>query len=255
MYNIFDFILFVFQSHFIYFPYREIVATPTDIGLQYEAVSFETKDRVKISGWFIPAENARGVILFCHGNAGNISHRLDKIQIFNRLGLSTFIFDYRGYGQSEGKPTEHGTYLDAEATWNYLISQKQISPDKIILYGESLGGAVAAWLAQNRSARALILESTFTSIRDLGATLYPYLPMRWLARFDYNALEYLRKVHCPVLVIHSRNDEIVPFSHGHLLFEAANQPKEFLEIRGSHNDGFLQSAERYTAGLDDFISQ
>jgi hypothetical protein len=255
MYIIFTILLFVFQSHFVYFPSREIVATPTDIGLHYEAVFFETKDRVKISGWFIPAERSRGVILFCHGNAGNISHRLNKIQIYNRIGLSTFIFDYRGYGESAGKPSEQGTYFDAEAAWDYLVSQRQISPEKIIIYGESLGGAVGAWLAQDRRAKALIMESTFTSIKDLGAHLYPYLPVRLLSRFSYNALDYLRKVHCPVLIIHSPEDEIVPNSQGRQLFEATNQSKDFLEIRGSHNEGFLQSAEVYEKGLDAFISK
>jgi len=254
LYVCFAVILFVFQSSFVYFPYRDLAATPGAIGLSYQAVSFEAKDGVRLSGWFIPAERSRGVILFCHGNGGNISHRLDKIQIYNRIGLSTFIFDYRGYGESAGKPSEQGTYFDAEAAWDYLVSQRQISPEKIIIYGESLGGAVAAWLAQDHHAKALILESTFTSVKDLGAKLYPYLPVRLLARFDYNALNYIRKVHCPVLIIHSPEDEIVPFSQGHLLFESANSPKELLEIRGSHNDGFLESAERYTAGLDKFIS-
>ena len=175
--------------------------------------------------------------------------------MYNRIGLSTFIFDYRGYGESAGKPSEQGTYFDAEAAWSYLVLKKLADPKEIIIYGESIGGAVAAWLAQDHHAKALILESTFTSVKDLGAKLYPYLPVRLLARFDYNAVNYIRKVHCPVLIIHSPEDEIVPFSQGRLLFESANEPKEFLEIRGSHNEGFLESAKCYTDGLDAFISK
>lgn len=247
-------ILMVFQSHFIYFPEREITVTPAEIGLSYEAVCFEAADGVKLSGWFVPAERSRGVILFCHGNAGNISHRLESVQVFYRLGLSTFIFDYRGYGQSEGKLTEQGTYLDAEAAWRYLVQKQQVDPTEIIIFGRSLGGAIAAWLARDHPPKALIIESTFTSVRDIGAELYPYLPVRLLSRFDYNAMDYLRQVNCPVLIVHSRDDEIIPFSHGRRLFETANEPKEFLEITGTHNEGFMTSAKRYEDGLDSFIS-
>ena len=247
-------ILMVFQSHFIYFPEREITVTPAEIGLSYEAVCFEAADGVKLSGWFVPAERSRGVILFCHGNAGNISHRLESVQVFYRLGLSTFIFDYRGYGQSEGKLTEQGTYLDAEAAWRYLVQKRQVDPTEIIVFGRSLGGAIAAWLARDHTPKALIIESTFTSVRDIGAELYPYLPVRLLSRFDYNAMDYLRQVNCPVLIVHSRDDEIIPFSHGRRLFETANEPKEFLEITGTHNEGFMTSAKHYEGGLDSFIS-
>ncbi len=248
--------LFVSQSRLVYFPQRDIITTPDQIGLSYEAVAFEAADGVRLSGWFVPAQGAaRGVILFCHGNAGNISHRLESIQVFHRLGLSTFIFDYRGYGQSQGKPTEQGTYLDAEAAWRYLVQERQVAPTEIIVFGRSLGGAIAAWLAQDQTPRALIVESTFTSVPDMGAQLYPYFPVRFLSRFDYNAMDYLGKVDCPVLVVHSRDDEMIPFGHGRRLFEAANEPKAFLEIRGTHNEGFVTSAERYQDGLDSFIAR
>ncbi len=195
------------------------------------------------------------MILFCHGNGGNISHRLDSIQLFHRLGLSTFIFDYRGYGLSEGSPAEKGTYLDAEAAWNYLIRQRKVEPKKIIVFGRSLGGAVAAWLAQGHTPRMLIIESTFTSVKDLAGKFYPYFPVRLLSRFNYNVIEYLQKVNCPLLIIHSRDDEIVPFSHGQRLFMSAKEPKEFLDIMGTHNEGFILSGKHYETGLDSFISQ
>jgi len=248
--------LFVSQSRLIYYPQRDIITTPDQIGLSYEAVAFEAADGVRLSGWFVPAEGPpRGVILFCHGNAGNISHRLESIRLFHGLGLSTFIFDYRGYGQSEGKPTERGTYLDAEAAWRYLVQERQVAPTEIIVFGRSLGGAIAAWLAQDHTPGALIVESTFTSVPDMASHLYPFLPARLLSRFDYNAIDYVRKTHCPVLIVHSRDDEMIPFGHGRRLFEAADEPKAFLEITGTHNEGFVTSAERYQDGLDSFIAR
>jgi len=255
IYILFAGFLFIFQSHYVYYPEHTISADPSNIGLEFENVSLETEDRIKLSGWFIPIEGASGVILFCHGNGGNISHRLESIQIFHRLGLDVFIFDYRGYGRSEGKPSEIGTYRDAEAAWRYLVEERQVSPNRIIVFGRSLGGAVAAWLAHRHTPGALILESTFTSVPDIGARLYPYLPVKLLSRFKYNTVEYLDEVDCPVLIVHSREDEIMPFSHGQRLFERAAEPKEFLEISGSHNDGFITSGQRYEEGLNTFVSE
>jgi alpha-beta hydrolase superfamily lysophospholipase len=247
--------LFLFQSNYVYHPDRLISANPGNIGLHFENVSFETSDGVRLSGWFIPKENASGVILFCHGNAGNISHRLETIQILHELGLATFIFDYRGFGQSEGKPSEHGTYSDAEAAWQYLVRERKVHPNQIIIMGRSLGGAIAAWLAWNHTPGALILESTLTSVTDVAAKLYPYLPIKLLLRFKYNTVEYLSRVKCPVLIVHSRDDEMMPFAHGQRLFETAEEPKQFLEITGAHNDGFITSGRRYQEGLNIFISE
>lgn len=256
-------LLFFFQERLVYLPSRAWAATPADIGLPYEEIWFEAADGVKLSGWFVPlrpaqggaVEPARGVVLFFHGNGGNISHRLGSLEMFHRLGLSTFIIDYRGYGQSEGNPSEQGTYLDAEAAWRYLVEERQIPPAKIIVFGESLGGAVAAWLAQTHSPQALILLSTFTSIPDMGAQTYPFMPVRLLARIQYNTLARLPEINCPVLIVHGQEDEIVPYGHGQQLFEAANQPKEFLEIKGSHNEGVIISAAQYEAGLATFAAK
>ena len=243
------------QSDYVYFPdypERVVSADPTSIGLPYENISFVTADGVKVAGWFIPAGSSRGVLLFCHGNAGNISHRLDFIQLFHELGLDVFIFDYRGYGQSEGKPTEQGTYNDVEAAWRYLTDERQISPGQIIVFGRSLGGAVASWLAQNHMPGMLILQSTFTSLADVGAKHYPFLPVRLLLRARYSTAQYLDKVNCPVLICHSRNDELIPFSHGRQLFEIAGEPRKFLELSGSHNEGFMDL--RYREELNTLIS-
>ena len=246
--------IFIFQSQYVYYPERVLSMDPSSIDLDFESVSFETSDGVRLSGWFVPSKDARGVILFCHGNAGNISHRLESIQIFYRLRLDTFIFDYRGYGQSEGKPSENGTYRDADAAWEYLVKERQVNPNEIIVFGRSLGGAIAAWLAQAQAPGALILESAFTSVPDIAGKLYPYLPLRLISRFKYDMAKYLDDVNCPVLVVHSRQDEIMPFSHGQRLFEMAGEPKTFLEISGSHNEGFITSGEAYEKGLDTFIS-
>ena len=255
VYVLFAGFLFIFQSHHVYYPEHIISANPSNIGLEFESVSFETENGVTLSGWYVPRENARGVILFCHGNAGNISHRLESIRIFNQLGLDVFIFDYRGYGQSEGKPSEQGTYQDAEAAWQYLAEERQIDPSDIIVFGRSLGGAVASWLAQSHTPRALIVESTFTSLPDIAANLYPYLPVRLLLRFKYNTAQYIARANCPALIVHSRDDEIMPFTHGQHLFEVAREPKKFLEITGTHNEGFSTSGERYEEGLNTFISE
>jgi fermentation-respiration switch protein FrsA (DUF1100 family) len=224
---------------------REVPYTPDELGLDFENVEFKTEDGLRLTGWYIPAENAKFTVLFCHGNGGNIMHRLDSINLFYKLGLSCFIFDYRGYGESEGRPSEEGTYLDARSAYEWLTKEKKISPDDIILFGRSLGGSIAAQLATKVKARALIVESTFTSYIDIGKKFYPYMPVCWFARFSYRTIDYVKDVRCPVMFIHSRNDETVPFEFGLELYEAANEPKEFVEIFGSHNDGFLVSSEIY----------
>jgi fermentation-respiration switch protein FrsA (DUF1100 family) len=258
IYFVFTLFMIFIQSKMIYFPNvpgRGITVRPDDIGLPFEEVCIETTDKVSIYGWFIPAKNQRGVILFCHGNAGNISHRLESIQIFNQLGLSTFIFDYRGYGQSQGKVSEKGTYLDAEAAWDYLVQKKRIPPSEIIVFGRSLGGSIAAYLVQDKQPKGLIVESTFSSIRDIGSDLYPYLPVRLISRFNYDSKDYIKNVNCPVLVVHSTDDEMISIEHGRRLFEAADEPKEFLEIEGTHNEGIIKSRQQYIEGLASFISK
>jgi fermentation-respiration switch protein FrsA (DUF1100 family) len=249
-------ILFFFQSQLLYLPNvpsRDVVVTPDDAGLAYEAVTITTEDGVTLDGWFVPARPARGLLLFFHGNAGNISHRLDSLKIFNELGLNTLIFDYRGYGRSEGAPSEEGTYRDAEAAWRFVTQGRNIPPREVILFGRSLGAAIAAHLATRHTPGGLIIESAFTSVPDLAAELYPFLPARWLTRFRYSTQADLVSVLCPLLVVHSRDDEIIPFAHGQRLFAVANEPKRLLELRGGHNDGFLVSRQTYVDGLHTFL--
>ena len=244
------------QASIIYYPQipgRELAATPENIGLVFEKVEFYTEDNIKLYGWFIPHQQARGTLLFFHGNAGNISHRLDSIEIFHRLNLNVFIIDYRGYGQSEGKTTERGTYRDAEAAWNYLLTTKNIAAGQIIIFGRSLGAAIAAWLASVHQPAGLIVESGFSSVPAMGKRLYPFLPIRWLAHFNYNTQEYISKVTCPVLIAHSLDDDIIPFEEGREIFKAATEPKRLFEMRGGHNDGFIISGSAYTDELRSFI--
>ncbi len=242
----------VFQSKLIYYPSRQIENVPSAIGLTYDEVVFTADDSVKLNGWFIPKDDHIGVLLFSHGNAGNISHRLESIRIFHQVGLSVFIFDYRGYGKSEGKPSEKGTYLDAEAAWRYLIAERRFGPSEIVCFGRSLGGSVAAYIAKEKNPGALILESSMTSVPDVAAKIYPFLPVRLLARFEYKTIDSVREVSCPVMVIHSVDDEIIPYENGRRLFEAANEPKRFLRLNGGHNEGFLLAGEMYVQGVRSF---
>ena len=255
-YAVFAGALFFYQPNLLYFPdipTREVEATPGDMGLDFEPLTLTTRDDEKLDAWFIPAEPERGVLLFCHGNAGNISHRLDSIWLLHKLGLSVLIFDYRGYGQSTGKLTEKGTYRDVDAAWHYLVEQRGIPPEHIILFGRSLGASIAADLATRQTAAGVILESAFTSVPDIAAKLYPWLPVRWLSRYRYDTLSSLANINSPVLIAHSRDDEIISYVNGERLFEAALEPKQFLEMRGGHNDGFMVSGRRYIKGLDTFL--
>lgn len=252
-YSILGWSLYFMQPAFLYHPVREVNYNPGDIGLAYEKIAFKSSDSLKLSGWWVPAEKARHTILFCHGNGGNIAHRLDSINIFNELGLNCFIFDYRGYGNSQGKPSEEGTYLDARAAYQWVTETRGIRPENVILFGRSLGGAVAANLAAQVQARGLILESTFTSYPDMGSKFYPYMPVRLFAAFSYKTIDSVRNINVPLLVIHSRTDELVPFEFGLRLYDAANEPKEFLEIFGCHNDGFLFTGDAYTQGLSAWL--
>lgn len=249
-------VLYLRQGSLLYLPGipgREIAATPAVIGLTHEDVELRTADGIRLHGWFVTARNARGVVLFFHGNAGNISHRLDSLRIFHQLGYSTLIIDYRGYGLSEGKPTEPGTYRDAEAAWQYLVEQRGELPDRIVVFGRSLGAAVAAYVAERYRPRALIVESAFTSVPDMAAELYPVFPVRLLARLRYDTRARLAGVNCPVLVVHSPDDEIIPYSHGRELFAAAREPKQMLVLRGGHNEGFMVSGNVYVEGLAGFL--
>lgn len=250
-------VLYLLQGRMVFLsnmPGRALTASPGDIGLEYEDVFLTTSDDERLHGWYVPAAGSRGVVLFFHGNAGNISHRLDSIAIFNHLGLDTLIIDYRGYGESTGKTSEQGTYLDAQAAWDYLVGQRGVPADRIIIFGRSLGGAIGSWLGSHEQPAAVIIESSFTSGVDMGRRLYPFLPMRLITRLRYPVADYAARLNSPALVVHSRDDEIIPFEMGQAIYTAAKQPKSFLELRGDHNAGFYISRQKYIPGLDAFIA-
>jgi fermentation-respiration switch protein FrsA (DUF1100 family) len=249
-------VVYFIQGRMLYLaevPGRTLTMTPANVGMDYQDVSIETTDGVTLHGWFIAGRSSQ-VLLFFHGNAGNISHRLDSIRQFQDLGLSVLIIDYRGYGQSEGRTTETGIYRDADAAWRYLIEGRGIVASDIVIFGRSLGASVASRLAAQQQPLALIVESSFTSVPDIAQDLYPWLPARWLSRLSHATRDYVRDVRCPVLVVHSRDDEIIPFHHGEAIFASANEPRTLLAIRGTHNDAFLRDERAYIGGLRTFLT-
>jgi pimeloyl-ACP methyl ester carboxylesterase len=236
-------------------PSRELGASPADIGLSFDDVWLHTDDGLRLHAWYVPAQGERAALLYFHGNSGNISQRLDSVRIFHDLRLSVLLFDYRGCGRSEGRPTEEGTHRDALAAWAYLAQQRRVASQRLVILGRSLGASMAAWLATQRPAAALVVESTSTSAPNLAAEFFWWLPARRLTRFRYATRDYLAAVRCPVLVAHSPEDEIIPYRHGEALFAAAPEPKQLLRLRGSHEDGFMLSGEDYVRGLDGFLSR
>ena len=247
--------LYLLQDKLVYHPLQPINTTPADLNMHYEDVYITSTDNHRIHGWYLPQADARASVLFFHGNAGNISHRLSTLEFLASLKLNVLIIDYQAYGQSEGKISEQATYDDAMAAWQFLINEKQQKPDNIILFGRSLGGAVAIWLASQTEAAALIVESSFTSLDDMGKDFYPLLPIKWLTRIHYPSHERLQEINLPILIAHSPNDEIVAFKHGENLFEKAQEPKYFFTMQGSHNDSFQQSREAYRNFLLDFLNR
>jgi pimeloyl-ACP methyl ester carboxylesterase len=246
--------IFAFQSRLVYFPMKDLAATPAAIGLAYEDVLLETSGGTQVHGWYLPGRTDGRTLLFLHGNAGNVSHRLDSLRLFNELGLSVLIIDYSGFGQSGGTPSEQQTYEDALLAWQHLTDSRGLAPERIVIFGRSLGGGVATWLATQVTPAGLILESSFTSLPALASKYYPMFPVRWLARISYDNAARLPTVGCPVLVAHSRDDELVPIAHGRALFALARDPKYFLEMSGDHNVGFLLSGPGYRQGLLAFIA-
>ena len=235
-----------FEHSQVYHPTRQLEATPAGLGRAFEDVRFTTGDGVELHGWFLPANTnsprAHLVYLICHGNGGNISHRLGLCAALLETGAGAFIFDYRGYGQSHGRPGEEGTYRDAQTAHMWLRS-KGFRGEDIIAFGESLGGGVVSELALRETVGAMVLQSTFTSIPDIGAELFPWLPVRLISAIKYDTRAKLPRIKAPVLVMHSRTDDLVGFHHAEQNFAAANEPKTFCELRGAHNEAAWEQAE------------
>ncbi|KPK99221.1 MAG: hypothetical protein AMJ95_00295 [Omnitrophica WOR_2 bacterium SM23_72] len=242
------------ESKAVFFPQKQIEFFPSDANLAFEDVLFNTPDGLKLNGWFIAQPGASYTLLLFHGNAGNIGHRLDKLLALRPTGANIFIIDYRGFGKSEGRISEKGLYLDAQAAYDYLVEIRKIPPAQIILYGESLGTAVAIDLAAKAGVRAIIVEGAFSKGRDMACRMYPFIPS-FLFSDSYNSLKKIARIDVPKLFIHSRDDEIVPFKLARKLYEASRQPKEFAEISGGHNSAFMDSKEQYISAIDAFIKK
>lgn len=240
-------VVYLTQAKLVYFPGPPPHATPAAFGLEFRELELRAADGVRLHGWFLPAQDASAspkTVLVSHGNAGSIEGRTELAQAFLELGWSVLLYDYRGYGKSAGTPDEEGTYRDAEAAYAELTEVEQLPPERIVLYGESLGAAVTLELARRHPCAAVITESAFTSLPDVGAVAYPFLPVRLLSRFRYDNLAKVAELGVPLLLIHSPADELVPFAHAERLFAAAREPKQLVRTAGGHNDGgFCLNAE------------
>jgi fermentation-respiration switch protein FrsA (DUF1100 family) len=247
-------LLLVFEKHLIYFPTRAHEVTPAGLGLASEEVELRAEDGVRLHGWFLPVKGSRLTVLVCHGNGGNVSHRLDRVLLMqSRLNVDTLLFDYRGYGKSEGSPDEQGTYRDARAAYRWLVAHGH-GPERVVLFGESLGSAVALQLALEVEARALVLESPFASVPEMARAVYPFLPLWPFVRTRYDNVAKVARLRMPLLVLHGERDEVVPFAQGRRVFDKAPEPKRFFAIPGaSHNDTYLVGGEPYWRALREFL--
>ena len=244
----------LFQARLVFFPGPVPRLDPATFGLAHREVELATGDGERLHAWFFPHSGAEGAVLVCHGNAGNIEGRIELARAFLDLGWAVLLFDYRGYGRSTGSPSEAGTYLDAEAAYEHLKEVEGFAPERIVPYGESLGVAVALELALRRPCAALIAESGFTSIPDMAAEAYPFLPARLLARIRYDNLGKIGRLGVPLLLLHSPADEIVPVAQAERLLAAAREPKRLLLTGGGHNGGgFVQRAE-WRAEVGEFLA-
>ncbi|MCC6488300.1 MAG: alpha/beta hydrolase [Candidatus Hydrogenedentes bacterium] len=250
-------VLYFLQTAMIFPRGGSVWRTPADPAYRwaYEDVTLDVWNE-STCGWYVPVENARGTLLFCHANAGTMADRLESMAVFRDLGFNCFIFDYGGYGNSSGSPSEDRCNADALAAWTHLTSTKGEKADRIVIFGRSLGGGIAtnlAWEVRSTPPAALILESTFESVVKMGQEIFLFVPVRWFIRDRFDSAAKIGEVNTPVLIIHSPDDEIIPYHHGKRLFELAREPKTFLDIRGDHNAGWYDSGLVYTEGLAQFL--
>ncbi len=248
-------VLMALEDQFIYFPsvYPEGLYGTVHPSMGIADCWFTTADSVKLHGWYMESPDPIATLLLSHGNAGNISHRLDLMRRLHRAGFNVFMYDYRGYGRSDGSPSEKGIYLDGRAAFDHSTTLPGVDPTRIILFGTSLGGAVSVDVVKDRSPAALILEATFSSGKDLAQALYPFLPVTVFMKSEFNSIEKIRSITIPLLIIHGTDDSIVPLRLARRLFDAANEPKEFYEIAGAdHNDTYFVGRTPYFEKIADF---
>ncbi len=248
--------VFFYQKRLIHIPFTTYTETPKDRAIPFESVVLKQQsDNATLNGWFIEVPHSKYTVLLFGGNAGNMSYMLDTIDLLHKLGYSVFIYDYRGYGASTGKLTERAMYDDVRLAWDYLTETRQTSSNDIIVFGRSLGTAMASWAATEYDPAALIMESGFTSLVEMGEIYYRWLPTNLMLRFRYDNLSRVPRLRCPTLYIHSPEDELVPYAHAERLYSATLSDKSFLTISGDHNYGYLESGETYTRGIEEFLNQ
>jgi fermentation-respiration switch protein FrsA (DUF1100 family) len=252
-------VLWFAESRLIYFPGAERSLSPPAAALQLsiERAEFTAEDGVKLVGWVMPATDGTSGywLLICHGNAGNLSQfdRPAHYAALRQLGLNLFAFDYRGYGESGGTPSEHGLYRDADGAYRYLREERGVSAERIIVFGHSLGSAVAIDLASRTPVAGLIVEGGLISVLQRGQELYPFIPVRWIARTKFSSIDKIPKVTTPKLFLHAVADEVIPLSHGRRLFQAATDPKTLVELAGTHSDAFAVDSAQYFGSIATFL--
>ena len=248
------------QARYVFCPgNRMVLRSPSDIGLPYESFTLPVDDQTFVTGWYVSGRKQRPGngwhILFCHGNAGNIGDLVDVVDVMTALGFSITVFDYRGYGESYGVPSEEATIKDAGVCYRYLVEQRGVRKDRLIWFGHSLGAAVACRAATRYPAGMLVMEGAFISIPAMARIRYPRLPVERHCRIVYDNLAAIRAVSVPVLIAHSREDETCPFEHGEAIFACANEPKRFVEIKGGHDNGGMLTNPAYRQVLLDYAAE
>jgi uncharacterized protein len=238
-------LLVCFQNRFVFVPRSNLFITPKECKLEYEDLSLKSSDGNTINAWYVPAKDAEYTVLFCHGNAGNLSNRIETVDHYHRLGFNFLIFDYPGYGKSTGGPTDKNILESAEAAWKYLTENRKIPENKIIVIGRSLGGVPASHLAAKYKPAMLCSEAAFISSKEVAKDIMPILPTSILVRINLPTGKNIAKANCPVLIIHSPHDEIIKYRHGKALFKLAPEPKELHSLGGGHNDCWFVDQKNY----------
>lgn len=248
----------LFYPFLLYHPERAAPdMNPGAYGAAYEEFRLDAPDGVRLHGWRLPGDAPAGrrrALLVFHGNAGNLATAVHRLILYSRLGCDVYMIDYHGYGASDGAASERNLYMDAEAVWNHLVRDRGLRAEEIVVMGYSLGGAVAAYLAERENGAAgLILESTFTRLSDVAGDLFPMLPCRLILGNAFNTSERLSSLAMPLLVMHGQGDELVPYKYGRSIFESYRGPKRFLRIGDDHNLGYLANGDLYAETIGSFL--